>query len=129
MRSLDIIKASKNKTSWRERIVYFDKLLTDYNKQVIENFTKQTRIDNRDELIIYQDSKIKELEEKLKNLSKENEKLIKKYNSEKEEIKEKLKEIEELNQKINFLKNNKRAPSIEELKDYQYKRKRSVSKC
>ena len=128
MRSLDLIKSSSSKTKWLERITYFDDLITDYNKQVTENFSKQNKIDSLEEKIVILDSRANEIESNLKQTEKDYDEVLKKYMNEKDKNKENLKEIRKLNKTIEFLKTNKRAPSLEELKDYQFKRKKSVSK-
>lgn len=128
MRSLDLIKSSSSKTKWLERITYFDDLITDYNKQVTENFSKQNKIDSLEEKIVILDSRANEMESNLKQTEKNYDEILKKYMNEKDKNKENLKEIRKLNKTIEFLKTNKRAPSLEELKDYQFKRKKSVSK-
>ena len=128
MRNLDLIKSSSSKTKWLERITYFDDLITDYNKQVTENFSKQNKIDSLEEKIVILDSRANEIESNLKQTEKDYDEVLKKYMNEKDKNKENLKEIRKLNKTIEFLKTNKRAPSLEDLKDYQFKRKKSVSK-
>ena len=135
MRSLDLIKSSNGKTKWTERIVYFDDLVSDYNKQVAENFKKQAIIDNLEEKNISLSTEkgnilknLAESEYNLKQTETDYDGLLKKYELEKSKNNKNQKKIGELNNTIDFLKNNKRAPSLEELKDYQFKRKRSISK-
>lgn len=68
------------------------------------------------------------LEEKLQTKEQQRRKAVGSIGGCKVKIKKLEEEIKNLNERIEFLKTNRRAPSIEELKDYDFKRKKSVTK-